>query len=257
MSGSAQGSQGQMAQLLSQRPYSSLIRPDQIPKLPHIDQSVKAKYTEAIKKLWDIVNARPRESGEHQEAVRKLSEASAKLSNGYKQWQQQQQQQHAVQQGSARPQSQGQPAQPAQQQQQPPQPVQQSQPTQQNVQPEMSRQQQPQQQLPPQIVQHIQTFPFTLPPNMASGTVEGNKKLAELKATYVQFLMKQEQTKQQTMKINGLMEERKQQGLDVPADLINRKAATEQDYNKNKNYIDEFRNTQRQYLAQRQQQQQQ
>jgi transcription initiation factor TFIID subunit 12 len=84
MEGSGAVQNGQ--QLAAPPRQASLIRPDQVKRLPFLDQESKARHGVGIQKLWDIINTRPANSPEQQQAYAKLGRISAVLLQAMKQW---------------------------------------------------------------------------------------------------------------------------------------------------------------------------
>ena len=72
---------------------ASLIRPEQVKRLPFLVQETKARQEVEIQKLWDIINTRPANSPEQQQAYSRLGEISAELRQWNAQIQQEAQQQ--------------------------------------------------------------------------------------------------------------------------------------------------------------------
>jgi hypothetical protein len=79
-SGAVQNGQPSVASPLS------FMRPEQVKVLPHLDQDTKTRYEVGIRKLWDIINTRPANSPEQQQAYSRLVQISATLMNGMRQW---------------------------------------------------------------------------------------------------------------------------------------------------------------------------
>ncbi|KAJ9648848.1 Transcription initiation factor TFIID subunit 12 [Coniosporium tulheliwenetii] len=241
------GAQGQQPQ--------ALIKVHQIQSMPHLDETAKQRYAVGIQRLYTILHDTPPDSDDHKQAYTKLLEASQKLrmqlrsyQDNLKQQQQQQQQQQgasqAGQQASGRPQSGGQSAGPQQQQQ----------PQQQQGQPQQQPSSAPQtQHIPPQIMHHVQGFNFVCPPELVVGTPEANQYLANVKQSYLQALVKQEQARSAIGQVTKVVNERKAQGQDVPADIMAQKAQFEQSYNKSKAFVDEIRQKQALWKSQREQ----
>ena len=90
-------------------PLQSLVRPEQISKLPHLGDDKKPTYIQGVTNLWDLIKSKPPDSSDYQTAYKKLHEVSETLKKGMRQ----------AQQNAARPGSQGQgqadPRQPGQQ----------------------------------------------------------------------------------------------------------------------------------------------
>ena len=60
-------------------PITSLIKAEQIPKLPHFPENQKEKYYEGIKKLWETLETNPTGSEPYQTAYKKLFEVSLNI----------------------------------------------------------------------------------------------------------------------------------------------------------------------------------
>ncbi|KAL9019029.1 MAG: hypothetical protein Q9185_003680 [Variospora sp. 1 TL-2023] len=82
-------------------PLQQLVRPEQIPKLVHIQEEKKATYIQGVSALWELIKNKPSDSPEYQNAYKKLNEFSETLKRSMNRI-------GAVQNGS-RPTSQGQP----------------------------------------------------------------------------------------------------------------------------------------------------
>lgn len=197
------------------------------------------------------MESKAQDSPEHRQARAKLAEWSQRLIAQERAARQKAQQ--AAQQAGNRPQSQqGQQAQQGQggqgQQRQPLQNA----PSQTQTNPQGT---QPTQ-INPDIIRHVQNFPYHLPPGAPShGTAEYDKQLKEMRNSYLMALNKQEKATLRVKNLNQVMEQRKAQGQDVPQELINQKAVAEQDYNAGKQYVEEFRKKQVLWKEQQQRQQ--
>ena len=243
--GLAQGSQG------SQGSGSQLLRAEDVLKLTCINDDQKTKYKPAVSNLWSIMENKAQDSPEYRQARAKLAEWSQRLIAQERAARHKAQQ--AAQQAGNRPQSQqGQQAQQGQggqgQQRQPLQNA----PSQTQTNPQGT---QPPQ-INPEIIRHVQSFPYHLPPGAPShGTAEYDKQLKEMRNSYLMALNKQEKATHRVKSLNQAMDQRKAQGQDVPQELINQKAVAEQDYNAGKQYVDEFRKKQALWKEQQQRQQ--
>ena len=60
---------------------TSLIRPEQIPKLPHFPEHQKEKYIEGIRKLWETIDTTSPGSEPYQTAYKKLIEVTVNIRN--------------------------------------------------------------------------------------------------------------------------------------------------------------------------------
>ena len=81
------------------------IKPEQVSKLPHLNDNQKANYTQGITNLWQKLNNLPEGNPDRIAAHKKLAEVSNNLKVNMKKWEQ------AQQHNGARPVSQGQPTQ--------------------------------------------------------------------------------------------------------------------------------------------------
>jgi hypothetical protein len=224
-----------------------LLRAEDVLKLTCINDGQKTKYKPLVSSLWSIMESKPQDSQEHRQARTRLTEWSLKLITQERIVRRKVHQ--AAQQAGNRPQSQQ--SQQAQQGQggqgQQRQPLQnapsQTQSNPQGTQPP---------QINPEIMRHVQSFPFSLPPGAPfKGTAEYDKQLREMKNSYVMALNKQEKASHRIKSLNQLIEQRKAQGQDVPQELINQKAAAELDYYDGKKYVEDFRKKQAFWKEQR------
>lgn len=71
----------------------------------------------------------------------------------------------------------------------------------------------PSQQLSEQMMQHINTFPYALPPNIIPGSEEGQKWLQDAKTKYAKSLMAMESTQMQLRKLESMLKQRNEQGM--------------------------------------------
>ncbi|KKY26355.1 putative transcription initiation factor tfiid subunit 12 [Diplodia seriata] len=205
------------------RPLPPGIRVNQIQTLPHLTDVQKAQYTRGVAGLYEAFQKHDKESNEYKSAAAKLLEFTKKMGKEMNEWKANQaaqaaggQQPQAAQQQAAaadRPQSQGQQGQPPQQP-----------PPQTQGQAIHATGQQP---LPAQIVQHINNFPFQLPPNIPAGSPEAEAKLKEVKNHYASMLHRQEQLAQNLKKMATMMAERQNAGQDIPPNWISQKPQME------------------------------
>lgn len=201
----------------------SLIRTDQVAKLPHLNDAQKSQHTQLVRGLWDILNSRDPSTEEYRNAQIRLMQVSQNLMKGMqlfrtKLQQQQQAQAQAAQaaqvQVQAQAQAQAQVQQQAQQAQM--QPVQQQQP-QQQAQPAQAPQAVQStsnptafSQLLPAIQAKVNTVQFQLPPN---GTREQTANwLNEAKLRYGMALQKQEIGRQRSLEVRQQVQARQSAG---------------------------------------------
>ncbi|KAI9801679.1 MAG: Transcription initiation factor TFIID subunit 12 [Piccolia ochrophora] len=242
----------------------TLIRVDMVRSLPHLNDHQKDTYENGIKSLWDAIQNSSPDTPEHVNAKNKLIQVSNNIRETLKKYhlQQSQAQQaaHAGQPGAARPQAQG-PAGP-QAQAAASRPPGQG-PAGQQAQPGAPQQPQPQSQqqppLPPAILGHVQSFPFTLPPNIAQGSPESEKWLAEAKQRYGQALQRAEAAKQRLQALQAQVQQRQASGKPLSPqetqEIQTKKATLTRAHAESKKYIDSFRQQQADYKTQAQSQQ--
>ncbi|EXJ53525.1 transcription initiation factor TFIID subunit 12 [Cladophialophora psammophila CBS 110553] len=79
---------------------ASLIRPEQVQRLPQLNPTQKQQFEQGVRRFWEILNTTPQTDPKYTEAYTNLVKTSSQLMAGMKQWQQRKQmaQQHAAQQ---------------------------------------------------------------------------------------------------------------------------------------------------------------
>lgn len=170
---------------------ASLIRPEQVKKLPYLDQEAKARHEVGIQKLWDIINTRPANSPEQQQAYAKLGQISATLMNGMKQWNAKtlQAAQQAAQQNSTSTTS------------------------------HASSNATPFEQLNPAIQARVNATQFIYPPAMTEGQPNAENWLREAKARFGQALQRSEMAKQRKAELQRNLAARQQAGAATAEDI--------------------------------------
>ena len=171
---------------------ASLIRPEQVKKLPYLDQESKARHEVGIQRLWDIINTRPANSPEQQQAYAKLGQISATLMNGMKQWNAKTQQaaaQQAAQQNSTSTTS------------------------------HASGNAATFEQLNPAIQARVNATQFIYPPAMTEGQPNAENWLREAKARFGQALQRSELAKQRKADLQRNLATRQQAGAATPEDI--------------------------------------
>lgn len=159
-------------------PLNSLLKPEQLAKVPNLDETARAKYVTGVTGLWDKIQSYSEESAEHQNARRKLADVTSRMLEHMKK---------SALQSSAngnRPVSQGQPAQQDSrpQFQQPPQP---GQPSQQPRPDQLA--------FSPNVIRMVQQLQLIIPPPVAAqGPEHAQTWLREAKQRYAQNLQKLE-----------------------------------------------------------------
>jgi transcription initiation factor TFIID subunit 12 len=219
----------------------SLIRAEQVKKLPHLREDQKAQQEVFISKLWDMINNSPQGSEQHTKAYARLSAISTTMMQDMKKYhalKRQQQQQQATQGHSqAQPQvgvnAQGQPfANPPNNQ--------------------MFGQ------LNPAIQQRVNEQHFYYPPQMVEGTKAAEEWLREAKARFGQALSRSEVAKSKMREFQISVQNRQKAG--------NPLSASEEEIYKNKlqqcqkaitessSFMEKFREQQAQFQRQQPQQ---
>jgi hypothetical protein len=164
---------------------ASLIRPEQVARLPQLNPGQKQTYQAAVTKCWDILNNLPQSDPKYTNAYQALVQTSQTLMQGMKNYQQanrqrnllQQQQQVAQNTAPTGPIQAGQAGQAGQQQ-----PQQQQQPGSNNS---LSFNQ-----LHAEVQQKVNDQHFYYPPAMMEGTKQAEEWLREAKARYGQALQR-------------------------------------------------------------------
>lgn len=226
---------------------ASLIRPEQVSRLPQLTPQQKQQYEQAVRKFWEVMNSTPQGEPRYNEAFTKLVSTSQTLMQGMKNFQiaakrrQQAAQQAAqgVQAGQA-----GQPG-PGQMPQQPQQP----QPAN-NVQFT---------QLLPDIQDKVNSLTFFYPPAMIEGTKQAEDWLREAKGRYGQALQRLQIATQKMNDLKQQVAQRQQQNNPLNASEQEgfrskvqqcQKAITE-----SQNFMEKFRAQQSDFRAQQPQHQ--
>ncbi|KAL9624532.1 MAG: hypothetical protein Q9160_001196 [Pyrenula sp. 1 TL-2023] len=176
MDRSAAGGQGQAHP--QQQSKHSLIRPEQVRQLPHLDEDNKKKYQQAVSKLWETVRTHNQGTPEHTRAYQNLGQISQKLMADMKKHQAQQQQLQQQQRAnapSAQPQSFG--------------------------------------EVLPIIQRRVNEYPFVFPPGTVPGSEKGTEWLEQAKMRMAQALQKNEIGKQKYNELLKELQERNQAGL--------------------------------------------
>ena len=220
----------------------SLIRAEQVKKLPHLREDQKAQQEVFISKLWDVINNSPQGSEQHTKAYAKLSAISTTMMQDMKKYhalkRQQQQQQAAQGHPQAQPQmgvnAQGQPF----------------------ANPQSNNQMFAQ--LNPAIQQRVNEQHFYYPPQMVEGTKAAEEWLREAKARFGQALSRSEVAKSKMREFQISVQNRQKAG--------NPLSANEEEIYKNKlqqcqkaiaessSFMEKFREQQAQFQRQQPQQ---
>lgn len=219
---------------------ASLIRADQVHKLPHLTDEQKTKYEQGIRSLWETIQNRPPSSAEYQQAHGRLVEVSQTIKNNLTRYraQQQTQQQNGVKQAQSAAQQTATRAQNQVQQGQP-----EGLPAQSTTQPQTL------QQMPPQVVQHVQNFPFIIPPNIvAAGSPQPEEWLRQAKVKYGKAIQTTEIASSRLKELNNMAAQRQREGRSFSQEEIqnfhNQKARLTKTWQENKEFLTNFRQQQ-------------
>ncbi|KIW19793.1 hypothetical protein PV08_00368 [Exophiala spinifera] len=202
---------------------ASLIRPEQVQRLPQLNPAQKQQYEQGVKRYWEVLNSTQQGDPKYNEAYQGLVRTSGLLMAGMKQWQTAaKQRQVAQQQASQQAAQQAQAQQQAQQQQQQ---------QQQQAQAQSQGQKQAAQvaqapngavqagnssmqfnQLMPEIQKRVNEQNFYYPPAMTKGTEPAENWLREAKARLGQALQRLQVAKQKKAEFQRQAQQRQQAG---------------------------------------------
>ncbi|KAF2878141.1 hypothetical protein BDV95DRAFT_533299 [Massariosphaeria phaeospora] len=244
-----QGSQG------AARPAPpQVLKAEDIAKLLHLSDDSKQKYRPVLQNFWHMINSKPPNSPEWLQARQKLEEWSGRLIQQERQFRAKGRPQpgNQVQQGQSSQQNQ-----PAQSNQQTSSGLQQQQPSQSQAS-DVSQQSKSastsQSPMNPDIVKHVHTFPFHLPPQGPQrGTPEGEAKLKEYKNTYLMALSRQEKAAHRVKEFQVKVEGQQAKSLEVPSEFLATLAQAEKEFIRAKEFVDAFRRNQAQWKTQHEQ----
>lgn len=197
---------------------ASLIRPEQVQRLPQLNAAQKQQFEQGVKRFWDVLNNSQQGDPKYNEAYASLVRTSSQLMAGMKQWQQAAKQRQLAQQN-------GQQQQQQQQQQQPSQPT----PNQQAQKPPIQAPTAPGapaqaaaaaaanntlqfSQLMPEIQRKVKEQHFYYPPAMTKGTEPAEVWLREAKTRLGQALQRLQVAKQKKAEFQRQAQQRAQQG---------------------------------------------
>ncbi len=251
------GNTTQIQQRTSQpQSLGNIIRADQVHRLPHLGDEQKTKYEQGVKQLWEVIESRPQNSPEYQQAYSKLVSVSQNIRTSMDRWraqnptqQQQQQQQGAPKQDSlggqhnpSRVPNQGQQGQPEATQAlgtAPPQPV---------------------QQMNPQVSQQGQNLLFIVPPNVeAAGPAQAADWLRQTTAKYGKARQTFESASTQLKELANRSAQVQREGRSFSPEEIQklqtRKAQLSKMYSDSKDVLTQFKNNQDSLRAQQNQHQ--
>ena len=169
---------------------ASLIRPEQVKKLPHLNEENKARQEVGIQRLWDIINSRPANSPEQQQAYSRLSQISTTLMNGMRQYQQNKRQQAATQQQNG------------------------TSTTSHGTSTTTTFEQ-----LNPAVQARVNATQFIFPPAMTEGQSNADNWLREAKARFGQALQRSEMAKNRKQDLQRNLQARQQAGVMTPEEM--------------------------------------
>lgn len=200
--------------------YTGLVRPDAITKLPNLNADQKSRFYSAVQQWWSIIESSAPETAQHQAALTKLRDMTKSVANIWRGNQQ------AARNGQAASSAQQQavPAQSAQQLQQSdakrPQanaaaPQQAGGPAQGQA---AGQQRRPQPSK--EILAHVESFPYVVPPQYQEGSEEANNWLVTTKQNYGQLLGQFEIINAQSSLILKKVEATKSTGQSIPENFL-------------------------------------
>jgi transcription initiation factor TFIID subunit 12 len=232
--------------------HGSLIRPEQVSRLPQLNAQQKQQYEQHVRKLWEVMNAVPQGDQRQTEAYNKLVQTSQTLMAGMKNFQQMAQQQKKREQmvaaQAAQAASTGQPAQAGQQAQQ----------AGGQTQGQASGNATMFNQLYQGIQDKVNGLVFYYPTAMVEGTKQADDWLREAKARYGQALQRLQvaTTKYNETKTNysqrqasGQMQPQEEQSYRT------RMSQCQKAIQESQNFMEKFRNQQNEFRAQQPQNQ--
>lgn len=226
---------GDQQQQQPPKPKFTIFKPEQMRNLPAMfSDAEKEKYEIGLRNFWNQLENNPENTPLHTQAKQKLFEFSKTLTNKIQAYRMQQQQ--AAQKGQpagARPAGQG---------QQPQQSQQEGSGGNQNAGPQAPR---PGPQVSKKLMDHINSFPFTLPPNLVQGTPEANKYLNDQKGRYLKGLHAMETSTARIAAMNAMAKQRATDGRPLSPEeekeLQEKKEASAKAYADAKTFVDNFR----------------
>jgi transcription initiation factor TFIID subunit 12 len=210
----------------------SLIRTDQVQKLPHLTDQQKSQHTQLVRGLWEILSSRDSSSPEYQNAHLRLTQLSQNLMKGMRLFQQKvQQQQQAQAQAAAAAAQQGQ---------------------------QRAQATNPQSfnQLLPQIQNKVNNLQLFLPPNISKEQTQ--TWLPEARLRYGIALQKQEIGRARLAELKQQYNQRQSAGTLTQEDMQemrNRQMAADKLFREGCDFLNKFKEQQETFKAQQQNQQ--
>lgn len=193
---------------------ASLIRPEQVQRLPQLNASQKQQFEQGVKRFWDVLNSSQQGDPKYNEAYAGLVRTSSQLMAGMKQWQQAAKQRQLAQQNGQQQQQQSNQA--AATQQAPKPPVQAPTAPGAPAQPANNNTLQFSQ-LMPEIQRKVKEQHFYYPPAMTKGTEPAEVWLREAKTRLGQALQRLQVAKQKKAEFQRQASQRSQQGNPLTA----------------------------------------
>jgi transcription initiation factor TFIID subunit 12 len=181
-------------QASAQQQLASMIRPEQVKRLPHLNEEKKQQHEVFIQRQWDTILGSPQGSPEYQKALASLAQVSTSLMTGMKRFnaqRQQQQQQQQQQQGLIA------------QQAGPSNEVEGNRPAGLGIQAN---------QISAQIQSKVNSYPFALPPTMESGSAAAENWLREARNRLAQAMQRAEHAQKRKADIQRGAQARNQSG---------------------------------------------
>lgn len=231
--GNAQASSQQQQQQLA-----SMIRPEQVKRLPHLSDDKKQQHEAFIHRLWDTLRTSPQGSPENQKALANLATISQNLMAGMKRFNAQQRQH-----------------------QQPGLPGQQSGPSSEAEASRTAAWALQENHILPHIQQKVNSYQFAMPPSMAEGSVAAEGWLREARKRLAQAMQRAEAATRKKEDITRQVAARNQSGNPLSQQeteaLRQKLAQCNKVLAESSSFMDKFKEQQTTFRGQAQQQQQQ
>jgi len=217
--------------------YPGLVRPDAITKLPNLNADQKSRFYSAVQQWWSIIESSGPETTQHQAALTKLRDMTKSVANIWRGNQQAARNGQTAAQASSAGQQQAVPTQASQLQQQrqlqeqqtaadskrPQSSTAASQPVgapAQGQQAQGAAGQQRRLQPTKEILAHVETFPYIVPPQYQEGSEEANTWLVTTKQNYGQLLAQFEFLHGQSNILLKKVEITKSEGQPIPENVL-------------------------------------
>ncbi len=204
----------------------TLIRPEQVPQITHLNDTQRAAYTAGISKLWQQMNSLPEGHPDRIQAHTKLAEVSKNIKASLERFKSEQSQQ----QNGTRPVSQGQPAQL-------------------DGRPPTGAQPQTPERFLENVVRSLRNQTFIVPSNVAAQGQEVSQQwIRDAKQKYAQHLQRFETSTNKLSELSQLASSRQAQGKLFSAEestkLNNHKHQYQRQQQESKDYLTRFRTQQ-------------